>query len=230
MDDFADQPWNEAQWERFMQRSEVRSARYGELLETLHDHPDGDRIIAREMGWHRTGEVDYPDPEDLDAAEIDPEGEGEPFVEGYPLGEGDPEAESDPELEELENLPAYRLAREVNEEVYAALRPCLQQLVDDRLDETGERLVSAESHALIMASKIAGAHGMGYHDGVLCGHIVMLRVSLKASQTAAADLEWLARQQVLPAARVEQLGRRLEEVAAAVSERITELRARVWWE
>ena len=49
-----DPPWTEDQWERFMQRSDVRSAKFGELLETLRDHPDRDEIIAREMGWdHR---------------------------------------------------------------------------------------------------------------------------------------------------------------------------------
>jgi hypothetical protein len=45
-----DFPWNEQQWEDFMKRSDVRSARYGELFETLIDHPDLDEIIDKEMG------------------------------------------------------------------------------------------------------------------------------------------------------------------------------------
>ena len=42
-------PWNEEQWEEFMKRSDVRSARFGELFETLIDHPDRDEIIDKEM-------------------------------------------------------------------------------------------------------------------------------------------------------------------------------------
>ena len=46
-----DLPWTEEHWERFMQRSDARSARFGDLLETLRNHPDRDEIVAREMGW-----------------------------------------------------------------------------------------------------------------------------------------------------------------------------------
>src|SRR5438874_11330204 len=48
-----DRPWTEAQWEALMKRSDVRSAKFGELLETFMDHPDRDAIIDREMGWDR---------------------------------------------------------------------------------------------------------------------------------------------------------------------------------
>ena len=46
-----DRPWDEEQWEAFMRESDLRSARYGEILETVMDDPDRDRIIAKEMGW-----------------------------------------------------------------------------------------------------------------------------------------------------------------------------------
>src|SRR2546425_483984 len=48
-----DRPWTEEQWERFMEKSDVRSAKFGELLETFIDHPDRDELIAHEMGWDR---------------------------------------------------------------------------------------------------------------------------------------------------------------------------------
>jgi hypothetical protein len=48
-----DRPWTEAQWEEFMKRADARSAKFGELLETLQDHPDRDAIIDHEMGWDR---------------------------------------------------------------------------------------------------------------------------------------------------------------------------------
>jgi hypothetical protein len=45
--------WTEAQWEALMKRSDARSSRYGELLETLIDDPGRDAKIDREMGWDR---------------------------------------------------------------------------------------------------------------------------------------------------------------------------------
>src|SRR5687767_6541933 len=46
-----DKPMNEEQWEAFMREGDLRAARFGELLETLIDHPNRDEIVAREMGW-----------------------------------------------------------------------------------------------------------------------------------------------------------------------------------
>ncbi|HID23282.1 MAG TPA: hypothetical protein EYP14_12885, partial [Planctomycetaceae bacterium] len=46
-----DRPWTEEEWERLLQWSDLRAARFEELFETLRDHPDRDRIIAEEMGW-----------------------------------------------------------------------------------------------------------------------------------------------------------------------------------
>jgi hypothetical protein len=87
MDPPQEKPWNEEQWERFMKRSEARADRFGELLETLVDHPDRDKIIAREMGWKEDDEEsdegdtaafdvladEPPSLEDLDAAADDDE-------------------------------------------------------------------------------------------------------------------------------------------------------------
>jgi hypothetical protein len=46
-----DRPYNEEQWEALFRESDVKAARFGELLETLHDQPDHELTIAREMGW-----------------------------------------------------------------------------------------------------------------------------------------------------------------------------------
>ena len=46
-----DRPYTEAQWEALFRESDVKAAKFGELLETLHDQPDHELIIAREMGW-----------------------------------------------------------------------------------------------------------------------------------------------------------------------------------
>jgi hypothetical protein len=94
-----DRAMDEFEWERFFRASDARSERFGELLEKYGDHPDRDRIVAREMGWHELLEAldaraesgdaadavaddwDPPDMADLDdEPEPDPEGEGVDWI------------------------------------------------------------------------------------------------------------------------------------------------------
>ena len=59
-DYYEDDDWDEEDWERFLQKADVRTAKYLELFETLHDHPECDHIIAKEMGWSQKFEdCDY---------------------------------------------------------------------------------------------------------------------------------------------------------------------------
>ena len=58
-------PMDEFQWEKFMKESDVRTDKYSKLLDKYMDHPDRDRIVAREMGWTWVEEV--MDAEDKDA-------------------------------------------------------------------------------------------------------------------------------------------------------------------
>src|SRR5205807_1333202 len=46
-----DKEWNEFDYERLFRESDARTDKYGELLDKYQDHPDRDRIVAREMGW-----------------------------------------------------------------------------------------------------------------------------------------------------------------------------------
>jgi hypothetical protein len=46
-----DKEWDEFDYEKLLRESDARTDKYGELLEKYTDHPDRDRIIAREMGW-----------------------------------------------------------------------------------------------------------------------------------------------------------------------------------
>jgi hypothetical protein len=45
-------PLDEFEWELRMRESDELTERYSELLETYGEHPDCERIVAREMGWH----------------------------------------------------------------------------------------------------------------------------------------------------------------------------------
>ncbi len=61
-----DKEWDEFDYEKFMQECDARTEKYGELLDKYRDHPDRERIIAREMGWDK---ADQEQPEEADAEE-----------------------------------------------------------------------------------------------------------------------------------------------------------------
>lgn len=46
-----DKDWDEFDYEKFMRESDARTDKYAELLDKYMNHPDRDRLIAKEMGW-----------------------------------------------------------------------------------------------------------------------------------------------------------------------------------
>jgi hypothetical protein len=210
-------PWGEDQWERFMKESDVRSARYGELLETLIDHPERDEIIAREMGWDREVEVD----EDDDwRAELQ-EAMNEPLT--------------DEELEELrreegevDDIPAYARSFAWASRVFHSLRPEFESQSDE-LSELDELLIEALD-CRVVSAKLAGGHGMGYDEDSLCGNIVCCKRSLEAADNSLRALRELADRRPELRERIDPLLAEGQEVRQLVDDRIAELRGRVWWE
>jgi hypothetical protein len=210
-------PWGEEQWERFMKESDVRSARYGELLETLIDHPERDEIIAREMGWDREVEVDEDDDwrADLEEAVNDPLTDEE--LEEYRLERG-----------EVDDIPAYARSFAWASRVFHSLRPEFESLHDE-LSEVDELLVEALD-CRVVAAKIAGGHGMGYDEDSLCGNIVCCKRSLEAADNSLRALAELAERRPELRERIAPLLEEGREVRQLVVDRIEELRSRVWWE
>src|SRR5215468_3708085 len=91
-DDSGDErPWTEEQWEKEMRESDLRAARFGELLETFSNDPNCNEIVAREMGWTELAD-------DLAAEEADDAPDDE-------ATEDDDDAEAI-EMPEPENKPA----------------------------------------------------------------------------------------------------------------------------
>lgn len=81
-----DEPMDEFEWEQFLREADERADRYVQLVEKYMDHPQGDRIIAREMGWNWLkdeveGSEENDDSDDdlwADAADVEPN----PLTEG----------------------------------------------------------------------------------------------------------------------------------------------------
>ena len=151
---------NEAEWERFMQESDARSAKYGELLETFMDHPDRDAIIEREMGWDK---ID-PDPEFIEMVS-----EAEAAVEELLESESDDDEdfEEDSEFDDdmddpseralVRELPVYGRAYNWGLAVHDTLKPYFDELERDYDIDLEDALVGS----MTVAAKIAGGHAMG---------------------------------------------------------------------
>lgn len=109
----AERAWDEHDWERFLQQQDQKTERYMELLERFFDHPDRDRIIAREMGWHHLLDENGRDwGEDVDALFARQETENEVFGDD---GDDAPDPAADTDTtasrrDPVEPHPLYRQA------------------------------------------------------------------------------------------------------------------------
>jgi hypothetical protein len=220
-----DRPMTEEQWEKMMRESDLKAARFGELLETLREHPERDQIVAREMGWNELADAlaqsqyddDYPD---ATRASDEPAQADEPDIDMSTYHED--------RDHELQQIHAYVVCEQTAHAVSDALAPF--QSPDVRLDETlGELIGHAFIGIHIACAKISGGHAMGYDDDVLGGNIVNNKRALEGARQSIDAFEQLALRKVLPAERVRKLLEMLNESAAAIDARIAELRSRVWW-
>ena len=235
-----ERPWTEDQWRRFMLESDVRAAKFGELLETLIDHPDRDEIIAREMGWDHmlegedeAGVLDNDFPfEESDSADED-------YVSN-PSGEADEEAGGDPDdddplrEDELEAIEAYAVGYRWALKVHEALKPLFHEEGGTAEEDSDafdpDEDISQTLRCFEVAAKIAGGHGMGYEDHSLCGNIVCNTKSLDAVNESLEGLAAIRQRGLLDnetAAALIEEGRHVRQL---VESRIAELRSQVWWE
>ncbi|HUY92418.1 MAG TPA: hypothetical protein VMV10_26990 [Pirellulales bacterium] len=208
-DEYNETPWTERQWEAFFRESELRSARFGELFETLRDHPDRDELIDREMGWDRDDE--------------------EPEFESPPDEELESEEEDEEELEreksDPSDLPAYAASFAWGRSVLKLLKNVGDLETD--LDETVSRAIEG---CLSVAAKIAAGSAMGEEDQSLCGNIVCCKRAAAFAEQGIEALEELAQRGCFPREALQPLVAEGQRVRLLVEERIGELRSRVWWE
>ena len=249
-----DRPWDEERWEAFMRESDLRAARFGEILETVRDEPDRDRIVAKEMGWtwieealdeqeaaRAAGEAGGGEEEEWDKgedADVDDEADAEATADGGPESETDAapvprrrRSIRDPLDDEdgTGEIVAYRLAFDVGMKVDEALQPYMKAEAGTGDEEYERRLGEAYIGVHIAAAKIAGGHAMGYEDDVLCGNIANCKRGLVGAESAEQALLELKAAGSLPADVVDVLLPDVRAVIEAVKARIEELRKRVWW-
>jgi hypothetical protein len=229
-EDQEDRPWTEQQWDDFMRNADLRAARYGELMETLIDDPDREEIIDHEMGWDRKrGAIDEQWLQEVTEAAAEAQEELENSNEASVDDPVDVQQMDDVDQHrdrELDAIPAYAACEAASNAIDRALVP----LMRDAHEEADEDVAQAYIQIKIAGAKIAGGHGMGYKDEVLGGNVVNCKRALAAVEECQIALKLVEKKRLIPATALPLLLEYVARSHKAISDRIAELRARMWWQ
>ena len=226
--------WDEFDYEKFMRESDARTDKYGELLDKYMDHPDRDRIIAREMGWTWMDDAldeaasekttaDAAQPEILEAAPEDSFGVEVPD-EAPPL-EPDPATEGVDWIRAEDGDISHPLSlRAFNGSV----------ALWDRCKELGT-LDEAEVSDLVSEYQITGAKLAGALDSLAYGRdlregafiVAYLKRALSHLHAAQAALERVAAKSLLPPETVAHTRAELFSLREDILRLMTEFRGSV---
>ncbi len=174
-----DKEWDEFDYEQFMREGDARTDKYMELLDKYMDHPDRDRIVAREMGWtHLEEGLDEEQEEDglKPGSKSDEDAvEGDPADISHPL-----------------SLRAFNAS--------IALSHKCKELGKSKADD--EDLCAFLSEFQITGAKLAGAlnslaYGRDLREGSFT--VACLKRALGHLHAAQAALEHVAAKNLLPA-------------------------------
>jgi hypothetical protein len=216
-----DKEWDEFDYEQFMREGDARTDKYMELLDKYMDHPDRDRIVAREMGWTRLEEALDEEKEadalkprsesEDDAGEADsadPAGAGDQFdvddinricaeAAEEPL-EPDPLTEGVDWVRRENGDVSHPLSLRAFNASIALSRKC-KELGKSKADD--EDLCAYLSEFQITGAKLAGAlNGLAYGRDLREGPFVVacLKRALGHLHAAQAALEHVAAKDLLP--------------------------------
>ncbi len=217
-----DGDWDEEDWERFLQKADVRTAKYLELFETLHNHPDCDNLIAKEMGWsHKYEDCDYNSNGSCGNCGKRDECRIYEINQIFDNStEYDETIERD--VEDVKNIIAYKKSYEL----YIKLSKYFRNREGVDADEDFLEAISASSK---ISAKIAGGHGMGYERDSLCGNIANCKRSLKNARICVYSLEIVRAKSTLPDSDINILISEAIKVEREVLKWIEYLRSRIWW-
>ena len=234
------QEWDEVRYEQFLRESDALTEKYGRLLEKYADHPDSERIIARELGWSWLEEaLDQQD----DEKESKQESEGEDLevkvdqekkdgsgddIEDYELPPPDPIREG---IDWVRDERGHIL-HPIEKRAHDASRGLLDELraTEHFPEEEDEPVADFVSGFMTLSAKLAGAlDGVARGDGFFEPGMVIawlkriLEILNKtiAAAEAARGKDFLPRASGLVHYRIELFAIREE-----VLELIKELRSR----
>jgi hypothetical protein len=161
--------WDETRYEQFLRESDALTERYGRLLEKYADHPDSERIIAREMGWawleealDQQGEEKESEreteAEDLES-KIDEEkkNEFENDIEDYELPPPDPIREGIDWVRDKRGNILHPVEKRAHDASHALLDEL--KAAGHSPEEEDEQLADFVSGFMTLSAKLAGALG-----------------------------------------------------------------------
>ncbi len=215
-----DEIWDEYRWERFKQQSDMRSEKYRQLLEKYMDHPDRDKIIAKEMGWDdlledlealERGDIpDYED-EDMDGIYDEDIDEGDEWKQSTGYKEDDADS--------VKDLPVYQKAYQYSLDAHKLVK----QIGENRREEVISEFIGA---AILPAAKIAGGYAMGFEMQFLGGNIANCKRGLAAANRMLNALDIMLEEGIIDRDVYDEYYRRGKEVRDELELYITELRDR----
>ncbi|HET9367598.1 MAG TPA: hypothetical protein VFO22_05965 [Candidatus Udaeobacter sp.] len=234
------QEWDEVRYEQFLRESDALTEKYGRLLEKYADHPDSERIIAREMGWSWLEEaLDQQDDEEEESKQeneaedlevkVDQEkkDESEDDIEDYELQPPDPMREG---IDWVRDGRGHIL-HPIEKRAHDALHGLLDEVkAAERFpEEEDERVADFVGGFMTLSAKLAGALG-----GVARGDdffepgmvIAWLKRILEILNKTIAAADAANGKDFLPAERFAYYRSELFAIREEVLELIKELRSR----
>jgi hypothetical protein len=231
--------WDEVRYEQFLRESDALTEKYGRLLEKYADHPDSERIIAREMGWswleealdEKEQEDEHEHEERIDdlEAKLDEEkgNESETDIEDYELPPPDPIREG---IDWVRDERGH-LVHPIEKRAHDALHTLLDELkAAGRFpEEEDEQVADFVSGFMTLSAKLAGALG-----GVARGDdffepgmvIAWLKRILEILNKTIAAADSVRGKDFLPKDRLAYYRGELFAIREEVLELIKELRSR----
>ncbi len=229
------QEWDEVRYEQFLRESDALTERYGRLLRKYKDHPDSERIIAREMGWTWLEEaLDQQEQqkeheqqqENKTENPEDNSGEFEEDIEDYGLPPPDPMREGIDWVRDGRGRISHPIQKRANDALHLLLDEL--EAAGHFPEEKDDQLADFVSGFMTVSAKLAGALG-GIARGVDLFEPGMVIAWLKRileilNQTIAAA-EAIKDKRFLAAERFTYYRGELFVIREKILELITQLRA-----
>lgn len=206
-DSNSNRPWDEHDWERFLQEQDHKTEQYMELLEKYMDHPERDQIIAKEMGWtHLTDDTG------LDWTE-----EAAAFFDDIDLEEIEKEAAEFETEDTFEKHPLYRAS--------FTLTVAVDQMFDDLPQLQNHPLaVKLATNSAIGSAKLAAALSDDDIDEMGMT-IAYLKRALKAITNALEAVTEMDRAKLIGRAKARQLSQRIFKIRDGIISEMGRMRA-----
>jgi hypothetical protein len=234
----SERPPDEIWWERELNRNEKLIDKY---MAVLGDDPDWEKWKDPDDLYNKVHfNIDPPETSTKDKTE-EPDGVALPGPEEIPDEVPDEEDKNETNDDDAAFIDAMNAASALsddddefddeppNNEDYPAIAKKARKFAvsvlrfEDIPDEDEVVYLSAGK----VGANLAGGNGLGYDDDSICGNIVKCRWALADCEFCREMLGHL--HQRTGRAEYADLHQQAQELSAAIQDRITRLRARVWW-